>query len=269
MTSAWRSLPAYLQQIALAAQLPFVYRFNWAFHFVGVLLQVYLLKVIWTAVYAGRGSVDGIELETLIAYLTLVNLQMNLLWPFLGGYLQGRVREGKVALDLARPVGLLGQLLAQQVGLTAGSLPFLVLVFPLALVLGGLVPPASAGAALLYLCSLTLTYAITILLGLLLGLVAFWTLEIQGFTVIYFFVNQFFAGALVPLWFFPPALRAVADVLPFQAQAFVPVSIYLGKLNGDTLVRALGVQLFWAVALYALARLVWWRAMRRVIVQGG
>lgn len=139
-----------MRQIALAAQLPFVYRFNWAFHFVGVLFQVYLLKVIWTAIYAGRGSVDGIALETLVAYLTLINLQMNLLWPFLGGYLQGRVREGKLALDLARPVGLLGQLLAQQVRLTAGSLPFLALVFPLALVLGGLVPPASAGAALLY-----------------------------------------------------------------------------------------------------------------------
>lgn len=269
MKRLWRNLPGYLQQANLAAQIPFVYRFNWASHFVGVVLQVYLLKVVWTAVYAGRSNVEGVGLDELVAYLTLVNLQMNLLWPFIGGALQERVREGKIALDLTRPISLLGQMIAQQAGLTAGTLPFVVLTFPLAIVLGGAAPPASPAAALLYLVSLTLAYAIVVLLGLLLGLIAFWTLETQGFFVIYFFLNQFFAGALVPLWFFPLWLRALAEVLPFQAQAFVPVSIYLGRLSGDEIGRALAVQLFWVVALAALTQWVWRRAMRRVIIQGG
>src|SRR5215470_760229 len=171
-----RNLPAYLQQANLALQIPFVYRFNWGLHFVSVLLQVYLLRMVWTAVYAGHGSVDGVELGHLIAYLTLANLQWNLLWPFLAGILQERVREGQIALDLARPVGLLGQMLAYQIGVSAGSLPFAIVAIVPAVLLGRIEAPASPMAGLAYVLSLALADAIVVLLGLLLGLVAFWTL---------------------------------------------------------------------------------------------
>ncbi len=117
--------------------------------------------------------------------------------------------------------------------------------------------------------SLGLGYLVAMLMGLLLGLMAFWTLELGGVLTIYAFANQFFGGALVPLWFFPPLLRRVADLLPFQAQAFIPLSIYTGQLVGTQAVEALALQLFWVVALFGLARLVWQRAMYRVVIQGG
>jgi ABC-type uncharacterized transport system permease subunit len=155
------------------------------------------------------------------------------------------------------------------VGVSAGTLPFLIVVLPLAMLVGGLQPPASPGAGVLYLGSLALAFAINTLLDLLLGLTVFWTLELEGFQTIFWFVKKFFAGALVPLWFFPPTLHAIANVLPFQAIAFVPVAIYLGKVEGPAVLTALGLQLSWIVALGALARFVWHRAVRRVVVQGG
>jgi len=82
-------------------------------------------------------------------------------------------------------------------------------------------------------------------------------------------VANFFAGALVPLWFFAPVLLAVAKALPFQSEGFVPVAIYLGQLQGSAALQAMGLQIFWVLALTALARLVWSRAHRRVVVQGG
>ncbi len=269
MNRHWRNLPAYLQQANLSAQIPLMYRVDWAMHFVTVLLQIYVLKMVWTALYAGQGSVDQVTLSTLIAYLTLANLQFHLLWPFLAGYLQQRVRDGKVALDLARPVGLIGQMLSQQVGMTAGTVPFVLLAVPLGLLVGGIKPPESVGAAGLYLVSLSLAYAIVILLGLLLGLLSFWTLETSGFMVIYLFVNQFLAGTMVPLWFFPPVLRTIAEFLPFQSQTFVPVSIYLGSLQGTAMVRALLMQAGWVIGLALVAQVVWRQAMRRVVIQGG
>jgi ABC-2 type transport system permease protein len=265
----WRNLPTYRQFISLAAQIPFVYRVNWAMHMVTVVLQVYLLRMVWTAVYAGRGSIDQVGLDAVIAYLTLANLQWHLLWPFLGGFIQERVRDGKVAVDLARPVGFLGQMLALQIGYTAGTIPFVALFVPVAAILGAIRGPASPSAAALYFVSVILAYAIISELGLLLGLIAFWTLETGGFFIIYLFVNQFFAGVLVPLWFFPPALRMVANFLPFQSQAFVPISIYLGQLQGGEAAWALLRQAFWIVALYGIAWLVWRQALRRVVIQGG
>ena len=263
------NIPSYLQIANLWLQIAYTYRVNLIMELVGVLLKIYLLKVVWTAVYADQGAVDGIELRHVISFVTLANLQMWLIFPMLSWHIQERIREGQIALDLARPVPFLGQLLANQLGATAAFAPFVFVALPLALFVGGLEPPASATAGLLYLVSMVLAYLVTTLLGMLMGLVAFWTLQARGVQAIYDFVSQFFAGALVPLWFFPPLLRRVADWLPFQTQAFIPLSLYMGQVPEQDIPAALGLQLFWAVALFGVCWLVWQRAMRRVIIQGG
>jgi ABC-2 type transport system permease protein len=263
------NLPAYIQIANLWLQIAYTYRVNLAMELVGLLLKIYLLKVVWTAVYAGRGVVDGVELRHVISFVTLANLQMWLIFPMLAWHIQERIREGQIALDLARPVPFLGQLIANQVGATAAFAPFVLVAVPLALIVGGMEPPASLTAGALYLVSMALAYMVTTLMGMLMGLIAFWTLQTRGIQAIYDFVSQFFAGALVPLWFFPPLLRQIADWLPFQTQAFIPLSLYMGQAPEQGVAGALGVQLFWVVALFGVAWLVWQRAMRRVIIQGG
>ena len=251
------NLPAYLQIANLWFQMAYMYRVNLAMELVGVLLKIFLLKVVWTAIYAGQPVVDGVELRHVISFVTLANLQMWLIAPMLAWHIQERIREGQIALDLARPVPFLGQLLANQVGTTAAFAPFVLLAVPLALVVGGLEPPASASAALLYLVSMVLAYLVTALLGMLMGLIGFWTLQTHGVLSIYDFVSLFFTGAMVPLWFFPPVLRQVADWLPFQAQAFIPLSLYTGQVPPQGIAGALGLQLVWVVVLFGSAWLVW------------
>ena len=269
MSGRLRNLPAYLQLTSMVVQTAYAYRFEIVLYMVSMVLQIYLLRVVWTAVYAGRESVAGLPLPALITYLTLAQVQTTLLMPDLAWRLHRRVREGTIAIDLARPAPFLSQLLAQTVGDTAAYLPFAALAFPLAALAGNVQPPASPAAALLYLVSLALAYLVTVLIGLLIGLLAFWTLEFSGFMLMYRFVNAFFAGALVPLTFFPDWLRTVAELLPFQTQAFLPVSIYLGQLQGADALGAVGVQAVWVALLAGLAGFGWRRAMYRVVVQGG
>ncbi len=114
-----RNIPAYLQIILLRIQVDYTYRANGVIELAGLLLKVYLLKMVFVAVYAGRGSVDGIALQQVVTFVTLANLQIFLFVPLIGWYVHTRVREGQVALDLARPASFLSQLLAQQVGHTA------------------------------------------------------------------------------------------------------------------------------------------------------
>lgn len=145
----------------------------------------------------------------------------------------------------------------------------MLLAVPLAFMLGGFVPPASVSVGLLYLLSLVLAYLVSVLMGMVIGLVSFWTLQTWGVMAIYVYVSQFFTGALVPLTFFPPWPRQIADVLPFQAQAFIPLSIYMGHVPVREVPGTLGVQLFWVVVLFAIAWLLWQRGLRRVVIQGG
>jgi ABC-2 type transport system permease protein len=228
-----------------------------------VLLQIFLLKAVWTSVYAGRASVEGVELSALITFVTLANLQLLAMRPMLVWYLEQRIHEGAIGVDL-------GQLLAQQVGATLGLLPFVIVGIPFALILGNLALPASLAAAGWYVISLVLAYVIAMLIGLLMGLVAFWTVQTLGVAVIYNFAVQFLGGALIPLYFFPDTLRAVAELLPFQAQVFIPISIYTGAIAEPVaIVRAFGLQLLWVGLLALLAGAVWHQARRVVIVYGG
>ena len=176
MPSRWRNLPAYLQLMALWPKILAAYRFNLVFDLVGLLLQVFLLKTVWTAIYAGRPIVSGPPLPTLIAYLTLTNLQLWVMWPQISQMLQERIREGLVALDMARPVGFLQQMFCHQLGGTLALGPFVVLALPFAWLLGGLSLPASLDSGALYVVSVLLGYLIAMLIALLSGLIAFWTL---------------------------------------------------------------------------------------------
>ena len=264
------TLPSYLTLARLQFRTVYAYR---AGAFVGLataILRIVLLTVVWTAAYAGRTTVDGTSLASLIAFLTLAQLQLLILQPTLIFYLQKRIQDGQIALDLLRPMPFLGQLLAQQAGATAGFAPYLLVAFPLALAIGAVPPPASPMAALAFVAAMLLAWLIASLIGLVMGLVAFWTVEVHGIQVIYTFAAQFLGGALVPLAFFPTWLRAVADWLPFRAVATTPAAIYVGTLATPSDVgTALVVQIGWTVILACGAWAVWQRARRIITVARG
>jgi ABC-2 type transport system permease protein len=264
-----RSLPAYAQIVNMGIQMIAAYRVQAILETASMLLQVFLLRAIWEAVYAGQNQIDGRPLSLVIAYVTIATIQNWLLSPNLAYFLAELVLDGSVGIELVRPVPFLGRLLAQQGGETAFALPFAIAAFPLAVWLGGMLPPASPTAAALYVVSVGLGYGIMVLIGLMIGLASFWTIEIFGFVMIYRLVSAFFGGALIPLWFFPAQLSAVADWLPFQSMLFVPIAIYLGQLTGGDAARAIALQLLWIFALYVAVQTVWRHAMQRVVVQGG
>jgi ABC-2 type transport system permease protein len=269
MSAVIAALPVYMRLAAMVPKTVLTYRFNLVMSLVSLLLQIYLLKVVWSAIYANRTDVGAFPLEQLLTYLTIANLQIWLVNPQLAWDVQQRVREGQIAVDLARPVPFPGQMIAQHVGGTIGVLPLVAIALPAAFVAGSLRPPASVESGAFYLASVVLAYAVMALMGLLLGFVAFWTLETTGMMAIFRFANLFFAGGLVPLAFFPAPLRAVAEALPFQTQAYIPVSLYLGRIQGSDAFRALGLQLFWLLLLGAVAAMVWRRAVSKIVVQGG
>ncbi|MFI7895550.1 ABC-2 family transporter protein [Streptomyces sp. Cmuel-A718b] len=262
-------LRAYLACARMEFRAALTYRTAYLSSFAMMLLQIWLLTVVWKALYDGRAEVDGLGLTTMTAYATLTTLQYQLVSPWRSSPIDQRVREGKVAVDLLRPVGFPGQMLAGQLGWASAAVPVLLVALPFALLIGAGRAPASTAAGFAYPVALLGALLVNQLLGLLLGMVSFWTLEVSGALMAYRFVAQFFSGALVPLWFMPGPVRAAAEWLPFQATAYTPAAVYLGRIEGLGIVGALGVQLAWIGALGALAAFVWRRARRRVMSQGG
>jgi ABC-2 type transport system permease protein len=122
-----------------------------------------------------------------------------------------------------------------------------------------------------------LFYAVTLLLGAMIGIayrflynvIAFWIIEARAVATLGATLALFFTGSYVPLPFFPAGLRAFAAWLPFNGLMNLPAELFLGKLAGSSVLFEIGRQVFWLIAITVLVRAVVARAGRRVISQGG
>jgi len=78
-----------------------------------------------------------------------------------------------------------------------------------------------------------------------------------------------FSGSLLPLDFFPDALRPFLHVQPFAGLVDIPFRIYFADLAGGAALQGLALQAGWTVVLVGLGRLAMERMMRRLEMQGG
>jgi ABC-2 type transport system permease protein len=262
-------LARYVFVAKMQARTVLVYRTGYIIGLARLLLQIYLMQIVWTSLYADRPVVDDVSISVMLAYVALANVQNWLYSPWIFSLIPERVRDGRIEIDLSRPLSFLGQAVASQVGRTAAMFPFALVALPFAIVAAGAHGPASPASAAAYGVSLVLAYGVATLVSVLVGLTAFWRREVDGLFLVYRIASQFLAGAVVPLWFMPGALRIVAEILPFQAITFTPTAIYLGRINGTAAAEAMFVQAGWVVVLWLAAHVVWRRAVRRVVVHGG
>jgi ABC-2 type transport system permease protein len=180
------------------------------------------------------------------------------------------IRNGNIALDLVRPTDY--QLQSFSSTLASYLVETLLVSLPsyaLGLLLFGIDGPASWEAATGFVASLGGAFLLVFALDFFVGLMAFWTYSVWGLGYAKMALVDVLAGTIVPLSLFPGWLGRVAQALPFRGIAYVPLSIYTGTIRGVEIWSNIASQLAWAAALILLTRLVWLRALRRLVVQGG
>jgi ABC-2 type transport system permease protein len=258
--------------IALAAvKGELAYRFEFFTAIVGTLLNTVLLYFLWSAVYESAVSME-MSYQSLITYVVLgqafsfARMGQRRILMRIGV----NIRNGNVALDLLRPTDY--QLLHFSNALAAYFMETLMVSLPsygLALLVFGIDPPASWEAALGFVVSLAGAFLLVFSLDFFIGLMAFWTYSVWGLAYAKMAVVDVLAGTIVPLSLFPGWLERVAMALPFRGIAYVPLSIYTGTIRGAEIWSNILIQFVWGIALILLTRLIWLRARRRLVVQGG
>jgi ABC-2 type transport system permease protein len=208
--------------------------------------------------------------------LTFAWMGQALLAPvgIFGGFiiddLADRVRTGAAAIDLHRPVSLLGLRLAEDAGravyhLLARGLPPTVV----GAILFDLAWPNRIGTWAVALLAIGLAIVVGFGLRYLLGLLAYWIIDIQGPAWVLVVLQLFFSGMMLPLVVFPDWLRAVSDVLPFRCLVQIPIDVFLSEDTGVDVVSLLAVQLLWVGVLLGAGAALTRFAVRKVVVQGG
>jgi ABC-2 type transport system permease protein len=266
--SAASRLEPYLEFAKKAFSREATYRLEVFTSLGSLLVRIYLLRMLWTALYAQNAAPPGVPLHAILTYST-VALLMSLILEVDGTrMIRDKVREGTIATDLMKPISLPLYFFSDGFGQTFfhGLLIVPALLLSLLLVHIDVPAPGVLGA---FALSFGLGYGVNFLLNFLMNSVAFWTLETFAIQIMVRWISDLLSGQIVPLIFFPGSWQTVMLGLPFAAIYSTPLLIYVGTIPPQQYAAAIALQCVWLVVFAAAAVLMWNAARRRVVVQGG
>lgn len=249
------------------------YRLRYFTGILSYLVYVTTYYFLWKAVYAhasADGAIGDFRLAELLTYVVVGWLGRSFYFNNVDREIADLVEDGQISLALARPVSFQGMMVAGAVGESLFRLLFFSL--PIGAVLALVYPvqaPASALHLAAFLVSLVGSLLVLVHLNFLVGISALKLKSIQGVIRAKHYLLELLSGLLIPVSLFPGWLQEASPWLPFQYISYLPSTIYLGRVEGVDLWRALCVQLLWAVFLALLSAFLWTRATRRLTVQGG
>ncbi|PYV43122.1 MAG: daunorubicin ABC transporter permease [Acidobacteria bacterium] len=242
-------------------------------YFTGILtyfVNVSVYYFIWRSVYSASSDVSGYDLGQIVTYVAVGWIIRSFYFNNIDRDMAAEVMEGKIAINLIKPVDTQLMYLSQTIG--ESCFRFVMFTLPIAALLCFVYPvrpPATFLSGLLFAMSCLLALFIFALLNFLVGTCALQLQSILGIIRAKYFIMEFMSGLLLPIAFFPRSLQEVMFYLPFQHVSYTPLQIYLGRVAGAAAVRALGIQTVWVAILYLLGRLHWKFSIARLSIQGG
>ena len=182
-----------------------------------------------------------------------------------------RIRTGEVVADLLRPVDVVWQQLATDLG-RAGVAVLTRFGIPLAVgaVFFDLYAPHRFATYPLFALSVLLATVVSFGCRFLVNAAAYWLLDARGPQMAWLVVTTALCGLTFPLRFLPTAVVAGLFVAtPFPSLMQIPLDVVTERAGTAETFGLLGIQAGWMVLVLGLCRLVQRRGERRLVVQGG
>ena len=251
------------------------YKMNFICFFIGEIFYCFVMYFIWKAVFesSGSGTFMSFSMTDMVVYLFLSNITMFFTDTDSTYAIGEEIKDGSIVMRLIKPIQVDLSYLFYELG--NKSLVMSTVFFPVIIgveiykynVAGHIA--FDIGKFLLFMISIILSYLLAFYLNLVFGYMAFFLMNLWGLNILKGSIIKFFSGAIIPLAFFPEIITKIFSLMPFASLSYTPVMIYMGKYTGETLLGALGLQIFWLIAFFFISKMVWKWAQKRILVQGG
>lgn len=228
-----------------------------------------VMLALWSAV-ARDAPVQGLGQTEITAYFLATFIVRQLTGAWAAWQMNFEVRTGTMAMRLLRPIHPLWGYVAENLA----AMPLrLVIAVPLFIFLLFTVGTGQLAQHplewVMFFVALAGAWAITFLANVAIGTLALYmesSLKVMDVWIAGFFV---FSGYMIPIAFFPPAMQAAVEWLPFRYQIGLPVELMTGRHDLTTAFGLLMRQWVWILALGGLCSLLWRRGMKRFAAYGG
>jgi ABC-2 type transport system permease protein len=234
--------------------------------------------LIFAAFYAGGAAHAPMSLAHAVTYTWLGQAFLAFLPWSADPDVAEMVRSGAIAYERLRPVDTyawwymraLAWSVARVLPRAALMALFAAVLLPLVgLGKWGLPLPATPAAAAWFLVATLGMVLLSAAFTLVINIIMTAALTDRGPNTLVAPIVNLFSGAVVPLAFFPDAMRPWLRAQPFAGLVDLPFSIYFGGVAGWGAASAIALQFGWTIALILIGRAWLGRVMRRLVVQGG
>ncbi len=239
---------------------------------VGNLVYLIIIYFLWRAIYDSSPTdvVNGMTFYDTMVYLVLAAAMFNFLDSFVVWDIGRSYQTGELVEFLVKPIDYQIYLFFAHVGncivaFVTTFLPTFVVVYFVAK--GNI----RLGRNLIFfVISILLALVINYCVDFFVGTICLYTQSIWGVNIMKEVVVSLLAGATIPLAFFPAKVRMVVDFLPFQAIYHTPLHMLTGReLEVPDYLQAIGMQVFWVVAMIFISKLFWNHSLKKLTVNGG
>ncbi|HEY9292292.1 MAG TPA: ABC-2 family transporter protein [Microlunatus sp.] len=271
MTShARRHLRFFSRLLRFNVGVTFVYRGDFMIMQLSNLIIPITSLLVWQAVLAS-GAQLPVSSQYLTTYFVLVAVVEMLASTWTAFFLAESIRNGDLNQWLVRPTSTHVNAVANNIGEKLVKIIFLVpfvavavLVLQLTGIGGGLGYPHQSERWLAFGIAVLLAAAIRFTLDVLIGSLAFWFEDVQGFLRVSAVIVPVLSGAVVPLALMPAGWQVITELQPFRFMLSFPMEVLLSdQQRSDGPPRTgFALQLLWLVIFVGGAVLVWKRGLR-------
>jgi len=248
------------------------FRLNFAAWLVFPPLHIFVLYLVWRAIFAYISSLGGLGFDQVLFYYLGVYFIARIIHPVLTvNYIVWEdINRGRIDVFLSRPVSYLLALFSTRSSYVFQELVVSTLYFT-GCVLIIQIPRPGALNIIFFLVALANGFLVAFLIQFLIGTMTFWTGKIFGLRDIVVTVSMLLSGQLVPVMLLPEPIGLLSKVMPFQSVFAVPLSVLLwrGPFDLAFFVGTYLIQGLWIVSLATISRILWLRGLRRYMSFGG
>jgi len=251
-------------------RLQMMFRSNFLLSIAGSLLFVYVQVAIWQTLLMHRPDVSPVGIYAMITHIIISYALREASRTAFARAFDSKVNKGSIALDLIHPINPKNMMIAEQVSNNVRSILFTVI--PMAVVswfVWGFEVAANPAQLGLFAASAIFAVMLAFYIEYIFGMLVFWTRDYVYTSQLLSGLRSVFAGAVVPLWFYPEWLRTIGYFLPFRFMVFEPIQIFLATVSIEESVHILVWQAGWLVVLWVIERFIWSKIKNNIFVQGG
>ena len=249
------------------------YRMNFLLEILSGIVSSLIIVFLWLAIYRSSGHlhIGGYSIREMVTYLLgggLINT--FILTTAENPETSQSIQEGTLSNLLIKPLSPYGIWFVRDLGtktflFSVGLIGYAVVFF---FFREYVILTQSSFIYGLFILSLILAALLQFLIFEALSLLAFWVENTYGIRFTMRVIMEVVGGAIIPLSFFPPMVQKIFMLFPFHYLIYLPMRIYLAKIDVSQLLIELLKECGWIAALALVNAIVWRKGIRQYVAMG-